>query len=133
MAVAPKVLIVDHTLFVRQQLNLTLTGAGFTVLEASDGELGLLQVEYHPDVAMVLSEVDMPHMDGLTMLERLKANGARPTLPVLMLTAQAPLPLLGRAKRAGARGWIVRPIKPEHLVETVRRLTTSTATYARAS
>jgi two-component system chemotaxis response regulator CheY len=126
-----KVLIVDHTLSVRQQLNQTLTQAGFTVLEASDGELGLLQVEYHPDLAMVLTEVDMPHMDGLTMLERLKANGARPALPVLMLTAHAPLPLLGRAKRAGARGWIVRPIMPENLVETVRRLTTPAGAYAK--
>ena len=84
-AMTPKVLIVDHTLSVRQQLNRTLTQAGFTVLEASDGELGLLQVEYHPDLAMVLTEVDMPHMDGLTMLERLKASGVRPALPVLMI------------------------------------------------
>jgi two-component system chemotaxis response regulator CheY len=71
-------------------------------------------------------------MDGLTMLEALKANGARPKLPVLLLTAHAPLSLLTRAKRAGARGWIVRPVKPEHLVETVRRLTAPTGTYARA-
>ena len=132
-AMTPKVLIVDHTLSVRQQLNRTLTQAGFTVLEASDCELGLLQVEYHPDLAMVLTEVDMPHMDGLTMLERLKASGVRPALPVLMLTTHAPLALLGRAKRAGARGWIVRPIKAENLIETVRRLTTPPGSNVRGS
>ena len=118
-----KILVVDDSVTVRQQVSLALTQAGFSVVEASDGVDGLMQIGHHPDLSLVLCDVNMPRMDGIAMLEQMKANGARASLPVLMLTTEAAPALVDRAKKAGAKGWIVKPFKPELLVGAVRKLT----------
>lgn len=119
-----KILVVDDSLTVRQQVSLALTSAGFHVVEAADGLDGLEKVAGHPDLAMVLCDVNMPRMTGIEMLEELRRRADRPALPVLMLTTEAAPPLVDRAKKAGAKGWIVKPFKPELLVAAVNRLTT---------
>ncbi len=118
-----KILVVDDSLTVRQQVALALTGAGFQVVEAADGVDGLEKMTAHPDLAMVLCDVNMPRMTGIEMLEELKRRGDRAGIPVLMLTTEAAPPLVDRAKKAGAKGWIVKPFKPELLVAAVSRLT----------
>ena len=118
-----KILVVDDSITVRQQVSTALTSAGFSVVEAADGLDGLAQVERHADLAMVLCDVNMPRMDGIQMLESMKAGGAHPELHVLMLTTEAAPTLVDRAKKAGAKGWIVKPFKPELLVGAVKKLT----------
>ena len=118
-----KILVVDDSITVRQQVMSALTSAGFSVVEAADGLEGLAQVERNADLAMVLCDVNMPRMDGIEMLESMKAGGAHPGLHVLMLTTEAAPGLVDRAKKAGAKGWIVKPFKPELLVGAVRKLT----------
>jgi two-component system chemotaxis response regulator CheY len=122
-----KILVVDDSLTVRQQVSQALTQAGFSVVEAADGAEGLAQVERHGDLAMVLCDVNMPRMNGIEMLESMKADGGHKALHVLMLTTEAAPALVDRAKKAGAKGWIVKPFKAELLVGAVRKLTAASA------
>ncbi|MDP2315072.1 MAG: response regulator [Pseudomonadota bacterium] len=118
-----KILVIDDSATVRHQVSHALTGAGFLVSEAADGVEGLAQIERTADLAMVLCDVNMPYMNGIEMLEAMKAGGKRVDVHVLMLTTEAAPALVDRAKKAGAKGWIVKPFKPELLVAAVRKLT----------
>jgi two-component system chemotaxis response regulator CheY len=117
-----KILIVDDSKTVRDQVRGILEGAGYQVEEAADGQEGLEQIRFHADLAMAICDVQMPNLTGIAMIEKLKADGIIPSLPVIMLTTEAQLTLIARAKQAGARGWIVKPFKAEHVVATVNKL-----------
>jgi two-component system chemotaxis response regulator CheY len=118
-----KVLVIDDSATVRQQVCAALCGAGFSVVEATDGADGLVQLERNADVVMVLCDLNMPRMNGLEMLESLQSSGGARGVPVLMLTTEAAPALVDRAKKAGAKGWIVKPFKAELLLGAVRKLT----------
>jgi two-component system, chemotaxis family, chemotaxis protein CheY len=118
-----KILIIDDSATVRQQVRSTLVGGGFEVIEAADGVEGLETISAREDLAAVLCDVNMPRMGGLQVLELAKAQGRLATLPVLMLTTEAQPSLMQRAKAFGAKGWIVKPFKPEQLIATMRKLT----------
>ncbi len=111
-------------LTVRQQVGTALREAGFEVIEASDGDEGVEVVARTADAAMVICDVNMPRMNGLEFLVRSNAT-ANANLPVLMLTTEGQPQLVERAKKHGARGWVVKPFKPELLVAAVRKLTLS--------
>jgi two-component system chemotaxis response regulator CheY len=112
-----KVLVIDDSQVVRLQVSRVLVTAGYSVIEACDGQDALDKVTSHPELALVLCDINMPRMNGIEFLERL-----RPRVPVVMLTTEGQLELRQRAKALGAQGWIKKPFKPEHLVETVRKL-----------
>jgi len=116
------VLIVDDSLTVRQQVSLTLTSAGYQIVEASDGREGVDALRAHEGIAMVLCDVNMPRMSGLEFLESIKGDAAGPPLPVVMLTTDGSPELIARAKRAGAKGWIVKPFQTDLLLAAVRRI-----------
>ncbi len=118
-----KVLVIDDSATVRQQVRAALSGAGFDVLEAADGVEGLQAIVDCADLAAVLCDINMPRMGGLQMLERVKAKGRLPALPVVMLTTEGQPALVQQAKAVGAKGWMVKPFKPEQLVATLRKLT----------
>lgn len=118
-----KILIIDDSATVRQQVRSALAPAGFDVLEAVDGVEGLETLGSRADLAAVLCDVNMPRMGGLQMLELAKAQGRLVALPVVMLTTEGQPELVQQAKAIGAKGWIVKPFKPEHLVATMRKLT----------
>jgi two-component system, chemotaxis family, chemotaxis protein CheY len=118
-----KILIIDDSATVRQQVRSALAPAGFDVLEAADGVEGLETISACEDLAAVLCDVNMPRMGGLQMLELAKATGRLIALPVVMLTTEGQPALVQQAKAFGAKGWIVKPFKPEHLVATMRKLT----------
>jgi two-component system, chemotaxis family, chemotaxis protein CheY len=118
-----KILIIDDSATVRQQVRSTLVGGGFEVIEAADGVEGLETISTREDLAAVLCDVNMPRMGGLQVLELAKAQGRLATLPVLILTTEAQTSLMQQAKAFGAKGWIVKPFKPEQLIATMRKLT----------
>ena len=118
-----KILIVDDSKTIRQQVNITLTKGGIDVVEAEDGKLGIEALGQHADIAMVISDVNMPNMGGIEMIEALKQAGTHPTLPIIMLTTEGGAALIERAKGAGVKGWLVKPFKPEQLVAAVTKLT----------
>lgn len=119
---AKKVLIIDDSRTVRQQVGIVLTEAGYEVVEASDGLEGAEKIKASPDLAMVICDVNMPRMNGIEMLSFLKQDAANANLLILMLTTEGQPALIARAKAAGARGWIVKPFKPDLLLGTVRKL-----------
>jgi two-component system chemotaxis response regulator CheY len=118
-----KVLIVDDSATVRQQVRLTLADGGFDVVEASDGTEGADTINSLADLAAVICDVNMPRMNGLEMLELVKKDPRHALLPVVMLTTDGQHDLIQRAKAAGAKGWIVKPFKPELLLAAIRKLT----------
>jgi two-component system chemotaxis response regulator CheY len=123
--VSKKVLVVDDSPTVRQQVSLALKQAGFEVVEATDGADGVQKVGSDPSIGMVILDVNMPRMNGLEMLETIKAGGQNAGLAVIMLTSEGQQSLIDRAKKAGAKGWIVKPFKAELLVAAVKKLLTA--------
>ncbi|HZU83918.1 MAG TPA: response regulator [Polyangiaceae bacterium] len=116
-----KILVIDDSLMVRQQVGRALTGAGFTVLEACDGVDALQKLAGSTDTRLIVCDVNMPRMNGIEFLERLSAD--RSAVPVVMLTTEGQPELIQRAKALGAKGWIVKPFKPEMLVAAAKKLT----------
>jgi two-component system chemotaxis response regulator CheY len=116
-----KVLVVDDSPTVRQQVGLALTRGGYQVVEAGDGAEGIQQLAAHP-VSLVICDVNMPRMNGLEMVEKVRADPKQATIPIVMLTSEGQPALIERAKKAGARGWIVKPFKAELLVAAVNKL-----------
>lgn len=115
------VLVIDDSQAVRQQVSLALTQGGFKVVEAGDGPSGLRQLEAAP-VDAVISDINMPGMNGLELMETISRNPKWGRLPVVMLTSEAQPHLIERAKKAGARGWIIKPFKPDLLIAAIQKL-----------
>ena len=119
---AKKILVVDDSRTVRQQLEGILTEAGYEVVQAADGVEGVESIASHPDLSLVICDVNMPKMNGVEMLAHVKQDPKNAGLQVLMLTTDGQPALVARAKAAGARGWIVKPYKQDLLLATVRKL-----------
>jgi two-component system chemotaxis response regulator CheY len=117
-----KILVIDDSKTVRDQVRAVLEGGGYTVLEATDGQEGLDEIRSTHDLAMAICDVNMPNITGIGMVETLKADGLLAALPVVMLTTEGQAALIQRAKQAGAKGWIVKPFKSEHLLAAVNKL-----------
>jgi two-component system chemotaxis response regulator CheY len=115
------VLVVDDSETIRQQVAGALERAGFSVVEAADGVDGLERANQN-ELCMVILDVNMPRLSGLEMLERLRENPKHKTLPVLMLTTEVQQSMIERAKKAGARGWMIKPVKMDQLVSAVTKL-----------
>ncbi len=115
-----KILVIDDSASVRQQVGLALTPIGFEVVEAVDGVDGLKHIEGDAQAIDGLCDVNTPRMNGPDV-EQFRDSGVRPGLPVLMLTTESQPSLLKRAQAAGAKGWIVKPFKANILVATVQK------------
>jgi len=118
-----KVMIVDDSKTIRQQVSFTLTKGGFTVIEAEDGQDGISKLGSNTDISMIISDVNMPNMNGIEMVEAIKAAGKYSAIPIVMLTTEGSAELIERAKTAGAKGWLVKPFKPDQLIAAVQKLT----------
>jgi two-component system chemotaxis response regulator CheY len=116
-----KILVVDDSSTVRQQVGLALTQAGYTIVEAGDGVEGLAMLE-KGGISLVICDVNMPRMNGLDMLENVKRDTKHAALPVVMLTTEGQPALVDRAKKAGAKGWIVKPFKAEMMIAAIGKL-----------
>lgn len=118
-----RILVVDDSASIRQQVGAALRDGGFEILESGDGIDALEKLQARTDIAAVICDVNMPRMNGLELLEKLKASGRIDQLPVVVLTTEAQPALMQRAKAAGAKGWIVKPFKAPLLLAAVKKLT----------
>src|SRR4051794_1409674 len=119
--VTKKVLTVDDSRTMREMVAFTLRGAGFEVVEAPDGQQALAALENHK-VDLIIADLNMPVMDGLTLIRKVRAAGAHRTVPILMLTTEADDAKKQEGRAAGATGWIVKPFNPEKLVQVVKKV-----------
>lgn len=116
------VMLVDDSATVRMQASRALVAAGFSVIEAVDGLDALEKLETSGEIALIVCDVNMPRMGGIDFVETLsKSNGAKP--PVIMLTTEGHPELIRHAKACGAKGWMVKPFKPDLLVAAAKKLT----------
>jgi len=116
-----KIIVIDDSDTVREQLSIVLTGAGYEIIEAEDGLQGANAIRENPNAALAICDVNMPKLSGLDMLELLKGQGNN-GMPVLMLTTEGRPDLIERARAFGAKGWMVKPFKPTMLLVTVKKL-----------
>jgi len=115
-----RILVIDDSETIRQQVKQALAATGYEIIEAVDGLDGLEKLRALADVDMALCDVNMPRMNGLDMIAEVQRNG--PKIPILMLTTEGQPSLIRRARESGAKGWIVKPFKPELLVAAVTKL-----------
>ena len=115
------ILTVDDSSTMRQMITFTLKGAGFDILEAGDG-VEALEVAKGKKLSLVITDVNMPRMDGITLVQRLRAMPEFKFTPILVLTTESDTSMKLRGKEAGATGWIVKPFSPEKLLDVVNKV-----------
>jgi len=115
-----RILVNDESATIRQQVKQALAATGYEIIEAVDGVDGLEKLRALADLDMALCDVNMPRMNGLDMIAEVQRSG--PKIPILMLTTEGQPSLIRRARESGAKGWIVKPFKPELLVAAVTKL-----------
>ena len=117
-----KVIVIDDSKTIREMVRFALERAGYSIVEAVDGRDGFDKLKSLPDLAMAIVDVNMPNMSGIEMLEALRQGTIAQNVPAIMLTTEGAATLIQRAKQAGARGWMVKPFKPDLLVAAVGKL-----------
>lgn len=114
-------LIVDDSPTMRQMLAFTLNGAGYRIAEAEDGVEALALAEQGA-FDLVLTDINMPRMDGITLIQHLRALPAYRFTPILVLTTESAPEMKQKGRESGATGWIVKPFGPEKLLEVVAKV-----------
>ncbi|MCM2281239.1 MAG: response regulator [Bdellovibrionaceae bacterium] len=117
-----KILIVDDSDAVRGQVKAALEGAGFQVVEAVDGLDGLAKANENKDVNLIISDVNMPRMDGLTMCGRVREIAELKQTPIFMLTTETDAGMKDKGKAFGVRAWMVKPFNAEKMVMGVKKI-----------
>lgn len=117
-----RILAVDDSASMRRMVGLTLASAGHEVLSATDGREGLARANAGAPVDLVITDVNMPNMDGITLVQELRRLPQYRAVPLLMLTTDASAELRQRGRAVGATGWIVKPFDPARLLATVARV-----------
>jgi two-component system chemotaxis response regulator CheY len=115
------ILSVDDSASMRQMVRLALGGAGYQVIEACDGRDALSKAQQNT-VQMVLTDLNMPNMDGLTLIRELRKLPSYKGVPIIFLTTESDDGKRAEAKAAGATAWIVKPFKQEQLMGVVRKV-----------
>jgi len=119
---AKTILIVDDSSSLRMVVRIALTRAGYEVLEAEDGVQGLKTLDKATKVHLIVSDVNMPNMDGITFVTHVKAHAKHKFTPVIMLTTEGQDEKKNQGRAAGAKAWIVKPFNPPQLLDAVSKL-----------
>ncbi len=119
--VKKKIMTVDDSRTMREMVTFTLKGAGYDVVEAGDGQQALTALTASK-VDLVIADLNMPVMDGLTLIRKLRATAQYRTTPILMLTTEADDKKKAEGRSAGATGWIVKPFDPAKLISVVQKV-----------
>jgi two-component system, chemotaxis family, chemotaxis protein CheY len=115
------IMAVDDSASVRQMVSFTLKDAGYNVIEAMDGQDALTKLK-GTTVHMVVTDLNMPNLDGLEFIRALRSMPAFQFVPIIMLTTESQMGKKQAGKSAGATGWIVKPFQPEQLIAVVKRV-----------
>jgi len=115
------ILIVDDSSSVRSVVGIALKGAGYEVIEACDGKDALSKMK-GDKIHLIVTDVNMPNMDGITFVKELKKLPAYKFTPVCMLTTEAGESKMQEGKAAGAKAWIIKPFQPPKLLDVVSKL-----------
>jgi two-component system chemotaxis response regulator CheY len=121
MTMAKIVLTVDDSASIRQMVSFTLKSAGYEVVEAVDGLDGLDKAKTKA-FNLVLTDQNMPRMDGLSLIKSLRAMPGYRSVPILMLTTESSDTMKSQGRAAGATGWLVKPFDPQKLIEVVKKV-----------
>jgi two-component system chemotaxis response regulator CheY len=117
---AKNILIVDDSASMRQMISFTLKDAGYDVIVAGNGKEALTKLD-GTKVEMVLTDLNMPEMNGIELIKQLRVKPGYKFIPIVMLTTESQESKKQEGKQAGASGWIVKPFKPDQLLDTVKK------------
>jgi len=115
------ILTVDDSTTMRQMVAFTLSKAGFSILEAEDG-VAALDLLKSQSADLIITDVNMPRMDGITLVKNLRALPQFKFTPILILTTESGQDMKAKGKECGATGWIVKPFSPEKLLDVVGKV-----------
>jgi two-component system chemotaxis response regulator CheY len=118
---AKRVLTVDDSKTMRDMVAFTLKGAGFDVVEAEDGVRALAALD-KTNVDLVITDINMPNMDGITLVKQLRSRSGTRSTPILILTTEGGDDKKADGRAAGATGWIVKPFSPDKLLQVVSKV-----------
>ncbi len=116
-----KVMFVDDSKTIREMLDFTLKGAGYETLQGEDG-VDALQVLGDNKMDVIITDLNMPNMDGITLIKKLREHPVHRSTPILVLTTESQTEKKMEGKQAGATGWIVKPFTPDKLLATIDRV-----------
>ena len=116
------VLVVDDSVSMRQMVSFTLSGAGFEVVEAGDGKEAVDKLNGGAKPNLVITDLNMPNMDGISLIKEIRGMAAHKFTPVLMLTTESADDKKKEGQSAGATGWIVKPFNPEQMLATINKV-----------
>ena len=119
---AKTILIVDDSSSLRTVVKLALMRAGFDVVEAGDGQQALTQLDRAAKVHLIISDVNMPNMDGITFVKQVKQHARHKFTPVIMLTTDDQDARREQGRAAGAKAWMIKPFNPPQLLDAVSKL-----------
>ena len=114
------IMTVDDSSSVRQMVRFTLSDAGYEVVEASDGKDALSKLKGQVD--MIITDLNMPNMDGIELIKQVRSNADYKFLPIVMLTTESEESKKTEGKKAGATGWIVKPFKPDQILGVIKKV-----------
>ncbi len=117
-----QILVVDDSATVRNEVTDFLKKNGLDVITAVDGRDGLVKMKGDPSVKLIVSDVNMPNMDGLTMAEKIRSELGNANVNIVMLTTENSPIMKERGKAAGIKGWIVKPFKGDAVLATFKKL-----------
>jgi two-component system, chemotaxis family, chemotaxis protein CheY len=120
--VSKTILTVDDSRTMRDMLRVTLAAQGWTILQAEDGMHGLEVLRDAPSPDCIITDINMPRMDGFGFIENVRRDTRLRATPILVLTTESDAAKKARAREAGATGWIVKPFDPVRLLDAVRRV-----------
>ena len=118
---AKNILVVDDAVSMRGLVSMALRNNGYQVVEASDGKDALNKLSEHK-VDMIVTDLNMPNMDGITLIREVKAIGKHKFTPIVMLTTESQESKKAEGQQAGAKAWILKPFKPDVLVGVVKKI-----------
>lgn len=118
---AKSILAIDDSASIRQMVSFTLKSSGYEVTEAIDGMDGLDKAKTKT-YNLILTDQNMPRMDGLTLIKTLRAMPQYKTVPILMLTTESSDAMKQQGRSVGATGWLVKPFDPQKLIEVVKKV-----------
>lgn len=120
---AKTIMIVDDSASLRQVVSIALKGAGYDVVEACDGKDALSKLN-GDKINLIISDVNMPNMDGITFVKEAKKLASYKFTPIIMLTTESQEGKKAEGQAAGAKAWVVKPFKPEQMLNAVSKLVT---------